>query len=169
MKISAKYDRLPKTLMPSSNIWRIQTNLLIITKFTFPVLWRRLFLLWRLVVICACVKTITYFVRHTSTGSGTKHRQYIHRRKPTVGGFPTMQYIVTSRVFPAELGKITLAREVTKYNWGSPKKFKAPNTHRCFSDLETDMERKTVSIVGSGNWWEKQKDISYGRFMFYLK
>lgn len=47
--------------------------------------------------------------------------------------------------------------------------FKAPNTHRCYSDLETDMERKTVSIVGSGNWWEKRKDIHLSVSRFLLK
>lgn len=72
-------QKISKTLMSSSNIWRIQINLLVFTKFTFPVLWRRLFLLWRLVVICACVKTITSFVRHPSSNrnfSGLSEKKF---------------------------------------------------------------------------------------------
>lgn len=88
--------KISKTLMSSSNIWRIQINLLVFTKFTFPVLWRRLFLLWRLVVICACVKTITSFVRHPYPSSNRNFSGLSEKkisemlRLPSTRGYPNI-------------------------------------------------------------------------------
>lgn len=129
--------------MSSSNIWRIQINLLVFTKFTFPVLWRRLFLLWRLVVICACVKTITSFVRHPSSNrnfSGLSEKKISEMlRLPSTRGYPN-------------ISKRQIHTDVT-----------------ATSKRTSDMERKTVSIVGSGNWWEKRKDIHLSVSRFLLK